>query len=76
MNIEWAKLKAVAQHLNCTELVAKERIDNNEVQVFTEIEFERFKKFMKRLGLERIDEIKTVQLNFNGNNFKLWEKGK
>lgn len=74
INLEWAKLKAVAKHLNCTEMQAKDRLDEGSVQVFTAEELSNLRAFLKRLQVEPLDESVLTQVSHDDNNFLLWEK--
>lgn len=66
MNVEWAKLKAVAQHLNCSELKAKEQLDAGTVFVYTLEEAKKIRIFLNRFNVRQTHEVKVT---FNENDY-------
>jgi hypothetical protein len=68
MNIEWAKLKAVAKHLQCSELKAREELDKGVLFIYTKEEAKRIRVFLNRFSVRQTTE---QLIDYNGNTFVL-----
>lgn len=74
MHIEWVKLKAVAAHLNCSELTAREKLDAGTAQVFTAEELDGMNAFLERAKIRPLDRNVFKTITYGENSFLFWEK--
>lgn len=68
INIEWAKLKAVAKYLNCTELQAKEKLNEGRIFIYTLDEAKKIRIFLNRLQVRQTEE---QVISYDDNKFIL-----